>query len=103
MNPEVTPEMLQRLWNDPANWKSGMFYFCKADPRVIVPKRSRLGWTINFGRASAVPVLILSGVFTGLPFFLLALYGFAGTWIWWAAIPAMILIVSLVCWYFASP
>ena len=43
---------------DPANWKLGIFYFCRADLRMIVPKRIRgLGWTLNFARPLAVPFL----------------------------------------------
>ena len=103
MDSEVTPEKLQQLWSDPANWKSGVFYNCKADPRVIVPKRFGIGWTINFARASAFPVIILSAVSIGLPLALLALHGYAGTWIWLISIASALVIVSLVCWHFASP
>lgn len=40
---------------DPTNWKWGIFYFCREDQRIIVPKRIRgLGWTINFARPSAL-------------------------------------------------
>ncbi|MCE9610765.1 MAG: DUF5808 domain-containing protein [Chthoniobacter sp.] len=43
---------------DPTNWKLGIFYFCRADQRMIVPKRIRgLGWTLNFARPLAVPFL----------------------------------------------
>jgi hypothetical protein len=43
------------LHDDPANWKWGIFYFCRQDQRIIVPKRIRgLGWTINFARPSAL-------------------------------------------------
>jgi len=36
-----------------------MIYFAKADPRLIMPKRRRFfGWTINFGRRHAMPVLL---------------------------------------------
>lgn len=51
---------LESLHADPANWKWGIFYVCRADPRLIVPKRIQgLGWTINFGRPFAVPFLVL--------------------------------------------
>jgi hypothetical protein len=47
---------LDQFHSDPSNWKLGIFYFCRADPRIIVPKRIRgLGWTLNFGRPLAVP------------------------------------------------
>ena len=43
---------------NPGNWKLGIFYFCRADPRMMVPKRMRgLGWTLNFARPLAVPWL----------------------------------------------
>jgi hypothetical protein len=72
------------------------------DPEVT-PEKFGIGWTINFARASAFPVLILSGVLVGLPFVLLGLHGYTGTWIWWIAIGGSIAVVSLVCWYLASP
>lgn len=46
------------LWSDPGNWKYGLIYHCRADPRVIVPKRLRwTGYTVNFGHAAAWPAL----------------------------------------------
>ena len=39
-------------FNDPTsdfkNYKWGFFYCNKADPRIFVPKRSGLGYTLNF-------------------------------------------------------
>ncbi len=49
---------LDRFHSDPANWKLWFFYYCRADQRIIVPKRIRgLGWTLNFARPLAVPFL----------------------------------------------
>ena len=49
---------------DPDNWKLGIFYFCRADPRIIVPKRIRgLGWTINFARPSAIVWAVFLSLF----------------------------------------
>ncbi len=49
---------LDRFHADPANWKLGFFYFCRADQRMIVPKRFRsFGWTLNLARPLAVPFL----------------------------------------------
>jgi len=51
----MEPTEHERLHADPANWKLGIFYFCREDGRVIVPKRIRgLGWTINFARPAAL-------------------------------------------------
>ena len=45
---------------NPANWKLGIFYFCRADPRLLVPKRIRgFGLTLNLARPLAIPFLIL--------------------------------------------
>jgi hypothetical protein len=53
----MTPEELDDLRNDPENRKGGVYY-CKEDPRVIVPRsRGLVGWTVNFARPSAIPLL----------------------------------------------
>ena len=58
-------------WSHPRNWKLGVFYFCPADPRVIVPKSVRgLGWTLNFARPLAFPALLGMLFFIGGPFYL---------------------------------
>src|SRR5262245_25377365 len=52
---------LEKLWSDADNWRGGIIYFCKDDPRIIVPKRPRWGgWTLNFAHGSAW--LVLSNV-----------------------------------------
>ena len=59
---------LDQFHSDPANWKLGFIYFCRADPRIVVPKRIRgLGWTINLARPMAIPsVVLLVGVVWGV-------------------------------------
>ncbi len=44
-----------RHYYDSNNWKLGFIYFCRADQRIFVPKL--LGWTLNFARPLALPVL----------------------------------------------
>jgi len=52
---------LDRMRNDPENYKWGIFYFNPKDPRILVPKRNRLmGWTLNF--ANPYSYLILIGI-----------------------------------------
>lgn len=52
---------LDRMRNDPENYKWGIFYFNSKDPRMLVPKRNRImGWTMNF--ASPYSYLILIGM-----------------------------------------
>jgi uncharacterized membrane protein len=58
MNSSPDKEELERLWSDDANW-SGWIYFCKKDPRFLVPKRSKwMGWTFNFGHRWGGPALL---------------------------------------------
>jgi hypothetical protein len=52
-------------WSDLANWR-GQAYRCADDPRVIVPKRDQMGWTVNLAwpwRATGVLALAF-GVLT---------------------------------------
>ena len=104
MKTESDPEDLEALWKSPENWKAGSIYYCKADPRVIVPKRQKwMGWTINFARASAFPTLIGLVAFISLPLVWLAFHGLANTWIWFAVLAADIVAVCLICWVMAAP
>jgi uncharacterized membrane protein len=50
------------LWQrDPNNWRGGVFYFNRRDPRVMVPKRNpTMGWTLNFG--NPISWLILASI-----------------------------------------
>ncbi len=41
------------------DWRGGLFYVNAADPRLLVPKRSGIGWTFNFARPVAWLVLAL--------------------------------------------
>jgi len=73
MKPKVTRDKLEQLWRDPVNWKRGLIYSCKDDPRIVVPKKQKWrGWTINFAHRRATPTLILMILAAGLPVFLLA-------------------------------
>ena len=78
MKPKITRDKLERLWRDPVNWKRGLIYSCKDDPRIVVPKKQKWrGWTINFAHRRATPTLILMILAAGLPVFLLAIFGLA--------------------------
>jgi uncharacterized membrane protein len=49
-------------FNDPANWKFGLFYFNKNDKRIFPPRKfSGFGWTINF--ANPLSILAFVGLF----------------------------------------
>src|SRR4051812_18614150 len=46
-----TRKTMAELHADPRHWKLAIFYVCREDPRVLVPKRIRgLGWTVNLAR-----------------------------------------------------
>jgi uncharacterized membrane protein len=38
---------------DPQHWKLFIFYYHPASPRLLVPKRTGLPFTVNFARPSA--------------------------------------------------
>lgn len=56
---------LQKLWDDERNWGHGVWgcYFCKDDPRLIVPKRRLPGGTFNMAHRMAVPLMTVIIVF----------------------------------------
>jgi uncharacterized membrane protein len=49
--------------NDPMgnsnNYKWGIFYYNRTDPRIFVPKRFGFGYTLNFGKPCVTPGFIL--------------------------------------------
>ena len=63
----MTKEEIESLRRDPENRKWGVYY-CPEDPRVIVPRSQKwAGWTVNFARPSALPVLLAMGVLVIVP------------------------------------
>lgn len=51
--------------DDDRYWKGGIFYYNPNDPRMFVPKRSGLGYTVNLGNRDAV--LFLIGLIAAVP------------------------------------
>tara|TARA_R110000868_G_scaffold365881_1_gene628788 strand:- start:552 stop:791 length:240 start_codon:yes stop_codon:yes gene_type:complete len=48
-------ETLEKWHKDPDNWKFGIFYYNKADKRLLPPKRQEwMGWTVNFANSKSV-------------------------------------------------
>ena len=47
-------------WNkDPNNWIWGLFYYNKADKRLMPPKRiAWMGWTVNFANRNSVLLFV---------------------------------------------
>jgi len=58
-----------------ANYRLGIFYFNKADSRIIVPKKEKMmGWTLNFAHFTSYFVLVLSAVLIWLVPYLLVCF-----------------------------
>jgi uncharacterized membrane protein len=55
----VNRDELHRLWEDERHWGHGPLggYFCKEDPRLVVPKRRLVGGTFNLAHRLAIPIL----------------------------------------------
>jgi uncharacterized membrane protein len=54
MGSKLPPGTLEKLWSDSANWRLNAVYVCKADPRILLPKRRKwVGWTLNFAHRRA--------------------------------------------------
>jgi uncharacterized membrane protein len=70
-------EELNRLWGDDRNWGHGIWgcYFCKEDPRLLVPKRRLPGGTFNMAHRMAVPLMTAIIVFLILLVIILPLWG----------------------------
>jgi len=61
---QFNDDPLDRMRNDPENYKLIFFYFNPKDPRILVPKRFRMmGWTLNFGNPYSYLILIGIAVF----------------------------------------
>ena len=97
----MTRDEIETCWKDHRNWKWGIYY-CKTDPRVIVPKRLKwMGWTINFARPSAIPVLVLLLASLAGPVLIVASKG-AGIGSVLVTALVMTIIMCVVCVYFSS-
>lgn len=60
---KLDKELLDAMSSDPVNWKLGIVYVNKKDPRLIVPKLSSLGWTFNFASPySYITMILIIGI-----------------------------------------
>ena len=56
----ITKEWRNVVPHEADHWRGVFIYVNKDDPRYILPKRTGLGWTINFGQPMAVVMLLLA-------------------------------------------
>jgi hypothetical protein len=97
----MTREEIENCWKDAHNWKWRVYY-CKADPRAIVPKRIKwMGWTVNFARPSAIPVVLLLLAIVAVPLLIVKARG-AGSGIELITGVVSITVLCLVCAYLSS-
>jgi uncharacterized membrane protein len=69
-----SPRLVQAASQD---WRGGLFYAKPEDPRLVVPKRSGIGWTFNYARPAAWVVTALL-VLGPLAFVAAVMLGVAG-------------------------
>lgn len=55
----ITEEQKRRWHADPANWKLWIFYYNPEDPRWFPPKRTLLGWTMNFANPVSIVAMFV--------------------------------------------
>ena len=99
----MTAVEIEGCWCDPANWKLDFIYFCRQDPRVIVPKRVKgFGWTLNFAKPFALPVLVFTVILLLAPISLMLALGVTSK-AWYITVSCMeIVSLCYLCNYFAS-
>jgi hypothetical protein len=88
---------------DGANWHWGI-YWCREDPRLVVPKRVKwLGWTLNLAQPGAwVLLMALTVVPVAVIVFELWL-GVRDLWVVMATVAAMCVCIVVLCAWLARP
>ena len=60
MDSQFDQYKMDKMKNDPMNYKWGVFYFNRKDSRIILPRRNKImGWTLNF--ANPFTYLLITG------------------------------------------
>jgi hypothetical protein len=84
-------------------WYLSAIYINPADKRVVVRKRNNLGWTLNFARPTAIPVLVLMIAYVLAPFYLLDHFGVESIGVRIAAFVGMFMGLMAFCSWMAKP
>lgn len=50
---------MKTIKKDKSPWYLGVFYYNKEDKRLFLPKRTKLGWTVNFANPYSVLAMLL--------------------------------------------
>ncbi|HEV7928430.1 MAG TPA: DUF5808 domain-containing protein [Verrucomicrobiae bacterium] len=95
----MTRKEIEDCWQDPSNYKWGAIYYCKADPRPIVPKRYKwMGWTVNFARPSAIPWVGLALAILAIPAWIVIAKGAATSIVLVTEVAAIAVVFLLSAW-----
>ena len=99
----MTPEEIEKVWRDEQNWKMWTFYYCKSDPRIVVPRRWKsLGWSLNYAHPGVVPFILFIFAILFVPPFIAYLQGY-GKLIRGVIIAFDIIVIFLLIDYLSSP
>lgn len=66
MKTHFEQDELDKMKNDPDNYKWGFFYSNPADPRCFVPRKTGIGWSLNFANPYAYLVIVSIFIFAVL-------------------------------------
>jgi uncharacterized membrane protein len=58
MKTQFEQDELDRMRNDPDNYKWGFFYSNPKDPRCLIPKKIGIGWSPNFANPYSYLIII---------------------------------------------
>ena len=101
MSTRLPSGTLDKLWADHNNWRAGIVYVCRDDPRLIVPKRPKWGgWTPNLAHPVGWITLLVCLLSIIVPTACFAAVGLA-----FAALPLVLFVGLFWCilgWFFSS-
>jgi hypothetical protein len=104
MNTKLPAGTLEKLWADPHNWRAGVIYVCKDDPRLTVPKRRKWGgWTVNFAHTTTWLLLLVVILAAAVPAAYLAQTRPIDVWGWVAFVVGYMAFVCALNAVLASP
>ena len=69
-NTIITKKWRNKVPNEKDYWKLGIFYYNPTDSRIFLPKRTGLGYTLNFAKPVSIVIISAIIIFTVLAFFI---------------------------------
>jgi len=59
INTIITKKWRNKAPGEAESWKAGIFYYNPDDKRLMLPKRTGLGFTLNFAQPTAIILFLL--------------------------------------------